>query len=68
MPDEVIWHDFDARHRALKVAFVGEYGVAVFTYRPCPDCGVSMDRTEIGDGILWTCQICGCEVREFAES
>ncbi len=67
MSDETIWHDWDPFLQVLKVAFVNEDGVAVFTYRLCPVCGVSMERTESPDDILWTCAICGCEVREVKE-
>ncbi len=64
MPDETIWHERDPYHQVLKVAFVNKGGIAVFTYRLCPKCGVSMDRMSSESGTLRTCEICGCEVRE----
>ncbi len=47
----------------LKVAFVDKDAISVFTYRLCPECGVSMDQEESADETVWTCGICGCEVR-----
>lgn len=62
--DDTIWHDWDAFRQVLKVAFVGEGGISVFTYRLCVECGVSMDKTESADETVWTCPICGSEVLE----
>lgn len=64
MPDETIWHDGDPFHQVLKVAFVDEDAISVFTYRLCPECGVSMDRANDAQGTLWTCAVYGCEVWE----
>ncbi len=69
MAEDTVWSDWDPFLQVLKVAFVNEGSVAVFTYRLCPECGVSMDRTESTEGIvLWTCAICGYKVRELEES
>ncbi len=64
MGEDAVWSDWDPFNQVLKVAFVNEGGVAVFTYRLCLECGVSMERSEAGEGTLWTCTICGMEVRE----
>lgn len=65
MPDETIWHEWDPFHQVLKIAFADREKISVFTYRLCPECGVSMDRADSADEMaLWTCAICGCEVRE----
>jgi len=65
MSDETIWHEWDPFLQVLKVAFVNKDGVAVFTYRLCAECGVSMEREELADRMLWTCSICGSEIREL---
>ncbi len=64
MCGDIIWHDWNPFRQVLKVAFVNKDSVAVFTYRLCLECGVSMEREESADGILWTCSICGNEIRE----
>ncbi len=62
--DEIL-HDFDAKERVLRIMFVDRKGaVTPVTYRLCPECGVSMERTESVDGTVWTCALCGCESRE----
>ena len=64
VPDEVIWHNRDPFCQVLEVAFVSEDSIAVFTYRLCQECGVSMDRMGSESGTLWTCGMCGSAVRE----
>lgn len=64
MSGETIWHDWDPFHQVLKVAFVDGEKISVFAYRLCLKCGVSMDRVDTDEGTLWTCAICGGEVRE----
>lgn len=64
MAEDLIWSDWDPFHQVLKVAFVDQDTISVFTYRLCPECGVSMERAESSGEILWACAICGYEVRE----
>ena len=64
MSDETIWHDWDPFHQVLKVVFVDQDSISVFTYRLCPECGVTMAQADTDDGILWTCSACGREVQE----
>ncbi len=63
--DDVIWHEWDPFYQVLKVAFVDQDSISVFTYRLCLECGVSMEREELADCILWTCSFCGSEAREL---
>ena len=65
MLHEAIWHDWDPLYRVLKVAFVDKERIAVFVYRLCLECGVTMDRSERGEDAVWHCTLCGCEAREL---
>ena len=57
MAENHVWHDWNPLECILKVAFVHDAGISVFTYRLCPDCGVTMEESALGDG--WVCVICG---------
>jgi len=61
MADDSIWHDFDRATRTLRIAFVSGDRIAVFAYRLCPLCGVTMSETSQEAGRGWLCHLCGFE-------
>lgn len=66
--DEIL-HDFDARERILRILFVGPGGdLTPVKYRLCPKCGVSMELSEMVEGRIWTCGICGTQIDDPTRS
>jgi len=62
--DEIL-HSFKTEERVLWTLFVAPKGdMTPVAYRLCPKCGVSMERADSKEGTIWSCAICGCEIRE----